>query len=289
MNKYIIMTDSSCDMPQHMLDRLGIVNVMLTVNLDGKDYTNYADWREIEPHAFYNELRAGKPAKTSAANVDQFKEVMVPVLEAGNDILYIGFSTGLSGTFNAGRLAGDELMEKYPERRIICVDSLCASLGQGMLVDIAAEKLNEGMSLEENAAYCESVKLNMAHWFTVDDLFYLHRGGRVSKTTAIVGSALGIKPVMHVDNEGHLVKVEVARGRKGSIKRLVEKMRETYESLDRVFIVHGDCPEEAEALKKTVTEEFQLKNEVVVNYVGPVIGAHSGPGTMALFFVGKHR
>ena len=288
MNKYIILTDSSCDLPQAKYDALGVDYVPLTVNLDGKDYNNYADWREIEPHAFYEELRAAKPTKTSAANTDQFKTAMKPHLDAGEDILYIGFTTGLSGTFNAGRLAAEELMEQYPDRKIICVDSLCASLGQGLLVDIAAEKQAEGASLEECAKYTEDVKMSVAHWFTVDDLFYLHRGGRVSKTTAIVGSALGIKPVMHVDDEGKLVKVDVARGRKNSIKRLFDKLKTTNTSIERVFISHGDCSEEAEALMDMIKKEFSPVS-TCINHIGPVIGSHSGPGTMALFFLATER
>ena len=288
MNKYIILTDSSCDLPQEKYVALGVDYVPLTVNLDGKDYNNYADWREIEPHAFYEELRAAKPTKTSAANTDQFKNAMKPHLDAGEDILYIGFTSGLSGTFNAGRLAAEELMEQYPDRKIICVDSLCASLGQGLLVDIAAEKQAEGASLEECAQYTEDVKMSVAHWFTVDDLLYLHRGGRVSKTTAIVGSALGIKPVMHVDDEGKLVKVDVARGRKNSIKRLFDKLKTTNTSIDRVFISHGDCLEEAEVLMEMIKKEFTPKS-TCINHIGPVIGAHSGPGTMALFFLATER
>lgn len=288
MNKYMILTDSSCDLPQKKYDELGVAYVALTVNLDGKDYVNYADWREIDPHAFYNELRSGKPAKTTAANTDQFKNVMVPLLEDGYDIIYIGFSTGLSGTFNAGRLAAEELAEKYPERRIACVDTLCASLGQGMLVDMAACKKAEGASFDECVKYTEENKMSMAHWFTVDDLFYLHRGGRVSKATAIVGSALGIKPVMHVDDEGRLVKVEVARGRKNSIKRLGDKLRASQISLDRVYISHGDCEEEAQMLMDMLTKDLDVK-ETLINHIGPVIGAHAGPGTVALFFAAKER
>lgn len=288
MNKYIIITDSSCDLPQHRFEANGVENVMLTVNLDGTDYVNYADWRAIDPHAFYNELRAGKPAKTTAANVDQFKDIMEPHFQAGEDIIYIGFSTGLSGTYNAGRLAAEELMEKYPERKAVCVDSLCASLGQGLLVDMVAAKRDSGAPFEECAAYAEDIKMSMAHWFTVDDLFYLHRGGRVSKTTAIVGSALGIKPIMHVDDEGHLTKVEVARGRKASVKKLADKLRATITSADYIYISHGDCLEDAEMLMEMLKKEFDPAHSCI-NYVGPVIGAHSGPGTLALFFAAKER
>lgn len=288
MSEYIIMTDSSCDLPQWKVEELGLEVVNLTVDLDGKIYTNYLDWREIEPKEFYDGLRAQKPSKTSAANIGDFREAMEPVLKAGKDILYIGFSTGLSGTYNAGRMAAEELREEYPDRKIFTVDSLCAALGQGLFVVLAAEEKAKGKSIEEVAKYCEDTRLNLAHWFTVSDLFFLHRGGRVSAATAIVGSTLGIKPVMHVDNEGKLVKVEVARGRKGSLKKLVEHMKESYTSLEKVYISHGDCEEEAKSVGKMITDQFEV-GEMVIHHIGPVIGSHAGPGTMALFFVGKER
>lgn len=288
MSEYIILTDSSADLPQEKLDEMGIEVVPLSVDLDGTTYINYPDWRKIDPHVFYNGLREGKPATTSAANVETFKTAMTPHLEAGQDILYIGFSSGLSGTFNASVIASDELRAAYPDRKIIVIDSLSASLGQGLLVVLAAEKKHAGATMDETAAYCEEIKLNICHWFTVTDLFYLHRGGRVSKTTAIIGTTLGIKPVMHVDDEGHLIKVDVARGRKASIKRLADKLRQTNTSISHVFISHGDCMEDALILKAQLEKDPGVK-DILINYVGPVIGAHSGPGTLALFFVGAQR
>ncbi len=288
MNEYIILTDSSADLPQWKLDEMGIEVAPLTVDLDGTIYVNYPDWREIASHAFYDELRAGKPATTSAANVETFLDAMTPHLEAGRDILYIGFSTGLSGTYNASLVAVEQLRQSYPDRKIVTIDSLAASLGQGLLVVLVAEKKKSGATIDEAAAYCEETKLKICHWFTVDDLFYLHRGGRVSKTTAIIGTTLGIKPVMHVDNEGHLIKVDVARGRKASIKRLADKLRQTNTSLTHVFISHGDCLEDAESLKEQLEKEPGAK-DILVNVIGPVIGAHSGPGTLALFFIGTQR
>ena len=288
MSDYLILTDSSADLPQWKLEEMGIETVALTVDLDGASYINYPDWREIDPHSFYEELRAGKPASTSAANVDTFKTAMVPHLEAGRDILYIGFSSGLSGTYNAGRIAAEELSQQYPDRKILAIDSLAASLGQGLLVVLVAEKKRAGAEIGEAAAYCEEMKLKICHWFTVDDLFYLHRGGRVSKATAVIGTTLGIKPVMHTDDEGHLTKVDVARGRKASIKRIADKLRATNTSLSHVYISHGDCLEDAELLKEMLAKDPGVK-DILIDYVGPVIGAHSGPGTLALFFVGTQR
>lgn len=288
MSEYVIITDSSCDLPQWKVDEIGVDVVPLTVDLDGKIYTNYLDWREIEPKVFYDELRAKKPSKTSAANIGDFREAIEPYLKEGKDVLYIGFSSGLSGTYNAGRMAAEELSEEYPERKIMTVDSLCAALGQGMFVVMAAEEKAKGKSIEEVHKFCEDNRLHLAHWFTVDDLFFLHRGGRVSKATAIVGSTLGIKPVLHVDNEGKLIKVEVARGRKASLKKLVEHMRATYTALDKVYICHGDCEDEAKAVGKMITDEFKV-GEMIIHHIGPVIASHSGPGTMAVFFMGKER
>ncbi len=288
MNEYIIITDSSSDLPQWKLEELGIETASLTVDLDGKTYTNYPDWREVDPQFFYDELKNGKPAVTSAANVESFKTAMIPHLDAGRDILYLGFSSALSGTYNAGRLAVEELAARYPDRKILAVDTLAASLGQGMLVVLAAEKKRTGADIDAVARYCEETKLNICHWFTVDDLFYLHRGGRVSKATAVIGTTLGIKPVMHVDNEGHLTKVDVARGRKASIKRLADKLRQSITSLSHVYISHGNCAADAELLKEMLEKDPGVK-EVLINYVGPVIGAHAGPGTLALFFVGAQR
>jgi DegV family protein with EDD domain len=238
----------------------------------------------------YDAMRAGESASTSAVNPDRWAAAMEPVLAAGEDVLVIGFSSGLSTTYQSAVIAAEELREKYPQRKIITVDSLCASLGQGLLVWYACKKRDAGLSLEELAAWCEDNRLNLCHWFTVDDLMYLKRGGRVSAATALVGTMLQIKPVMHVDNEGHLIKVGTARGRKVSINAIVKKMGETglNGANDTVFICHGDCMDDAQYLAEQVKEKYGVK-DVLIYYTGAVIGSHSGPGTLALFYLGEHR
>ena len=290
LNNFIILTDSSCDLPASMAAEMQIEVLPLTLDLDGECYKNYLDGREIEFHDFYERAKTAKSMKTSAVNQQQFMDIMEPLVAAGNDVLYLGFSSGLSGTYNASVLAATELNEKYPNSKIITVDTLCASLGQGLFVYLCWKEKQAGKTIDEVAAYAEQIKLNLAHWFTVNDLFFLKRGGRVSATTAIVGSALAIKPVMHVDNEGHLIKVSTARGRKASIRALLSEMEKTGVDISNqhIFISHGDCEEDANYLASLIREKFGV-NEITINYVGPVIGAHSGPGTMALFFLGKHR
>jgi len=245
---------------------------------------------QVEPRAFYDALRAGATAKTAAANRESFIEAFEPVVAAGEDLLYIGFSSGLSATYQAAVGAAADLREKYPERKIYTVDTLAASMGEGLLVYLAVQKQKEGASIEEVRDYLEENKLRLCHWFTVNDLFFLKRGGRVSAATAVFGSMLAIKPVMHVDNEGHLINVAKARGRKAAIQELFNRMKVTAidPASQTVFISHGDCLEEAEYLANMIKEQLQVK-EVLINYVGPVIGAHSGPGTMALFFIGTER
>ena len=290
MSNFIILTDSSCDLPASMAAEMQIEILPLTVYVDDDTYSNYLDGREIGFHDFYERAKTAKNLKTSAVNQGTFLEVMEPLVAAGKDILYLGFSSGLSGTYNASVLAANELLEKYPDRKIIAVDTLCASLGQGLLVYYCWKQKQAGKTIEEVAAYAEEIKPQLDHWFTVNDLFFLKRGGRVSAATAIVGSALAIKPVMHVDDEGHLIKITTARGRKASIRALVDKMAELGENPgdQHVFISHGDCEEDANYLAKLISERFGTK-EFTINYVGPVIGAHSGPGTLALFFLGKNR
>ena len=288
MNPYIIYTDSACDLPDSMLAELGVKAQSLSFRFDGSEH-EYLNGEMSAPE-FYGQMRDGKVAKTAAVNESTFKAAFEAEVAAGKDLLYLGFSSGLSMTYNAGRLACEELAEAYPDRKVISVDSLCASAGQGLLVYLAAMRQKEGATIEEVASYLESIKLNLCHWFTVDDLVYLKRGGRVSPAVALVGGMLNIKPVMHVDNEGHLTKVGTVRGRKNSLKALADKYDTM--ALDRensvIFISHGDCYEEAkelgDMLKAKGAPEVHL-----ITYVGPVIGAHSGPGTMALFFLGKER
>ena len=290
LGKFIILTDSSCDLPASLAEKMQIEVLPLTVYVENDSYRNYLDGREIGFKDFYQRLRTTSNVKTSAVNQAQFLDIIEPLVEAGNDVLYLGFSSGLSGTYNAGALAMNELSEKYPDRKLYAVDTLCASLGQGLLVYLCWQQQQAGKSIDEVRDYAENIKLNVCHWFTVDDLMFLKRGGRVSAATAIVGSMLSIKPVMHVDNEGHLIKVDTARGRKASIRALVAQMEKLGTELagQHIFISHGDCEEDARYLANLVSEKFGVK-DVTINYVGPVIGAHSGPGTLALFFVGTER
>lgn len=287
MKDYVIFTDSSCDLPTELVKEWGLEVLSLEVNIDGVGtFLNH----EIEPVKFYGYLRDKRPVKTSAANMERFSEAFERVVKEGKDILYIGFSSGLSATYMAGKNAADEIMEKYPDCKILTVDSLCAALGQGLLVKYAVDKKKAGATLEELAQYLEDTKLHLCHWFTVDDLFFLKRGGRVSGATAVLGAMLQIKPVMHVDNDGHLINMAKARGREASIKALFEKMKETAIDPEKqtVYICHGDCYDDAKKLAEMVTAEFGI-TDILIGYTGPVIGAHSGPGTLALFFIGTER
>ena len=290
MNEFVILTDSSCDLPGDLARKLELEVIYLSVLIEGNTYQNDLDEKSITNKATYQLFREGKASKTSAASVGQFEEVMEPLLQAGKDLLYIGFSSGLSGTYNAGQIAAQELSEKYPERKVYTVDTLCASLGQGMMVYLAAQERFKGKTIEEVRDFVEENKLKLAHWFTVDDLNFLYRGGRVSKTTAVIGSMLSMKPIMHVDNAGKLVKVSVARGRKASINAMFDKMKQTAINPEHqvIFISHGDCLEDAKLLAQKVKDAWNVP-EVIINYVGPVIGSHSGPGTLALFFLATER
>ena len=287
MNNFVIYTDSACDLKPDVLKSINVECIQLSFRFDNddKDYLN----NEMDIKTFYDRMRKGETAKTSAINPETFSHRFEELLSEGRDILYIGFSSGLSTTFNSARIAADELKAKYPERKIICVDSLCASAGQGMLVYLAAKKRDLGADLETVAEYIEGIKLNLCHWFTVDDLVYLKRGGRISPTVAIVGGILGIKPILHVDNEGKLVNVSKVRGRKASLNALLDKYGELAENKQgTVFISNADCHEDVSYLKTQFKERYNAEIEIVTD-IGPVIGAHSGPGTMAVFFLGKER
>lgn len=287
MQNYVLLTDSSADLPRKILEELDITVLPLNVTLEGEDPRPND---QVDVKAFYAALREKRGATTSTVSIESFLGTMEPMLAEGKDILYLGFSSGLSGTYNAGFVAARELSEKYPERKIYTVDTLCASLGQGLLVYTVAKMRQDGADIETARTFAEEQKLNLCHWFTVDDLFFLKRGGRVSAATAVMGSLLSIKPVMHVDNEGKLINVLKARGRKDAINQLFTKIRDTAinVSSQTVFISHGDCLEDAEYLAKRIQNELSVQT-VVVDYVGPVIGAHSGPGTLALFFFGIQR
>ena len=290
MAEYTIVTDSSCDLPDQLAAELELKVVPLSLTMEGKQYLNTTDERGIAHKELYARLRAGAMAKTSAANAADFVSVMEPELAAGRDVLYIGFSSALSATCSVGANVGQELMEKYPGRKVYTVDSLCASLGQGLVVYLLAQKKREGMEIETLRDYAEDLKLHICHWFTVEDLQFLRRGGRVSAAAALIGSILSIKPVMHVDNEGRLIPVSKVRGRKASLRAIADKVKETM--LDRpdqtLFISHGDSEEDAKLVAEMIKERTGLSLQVL-NYVGPVIGSHSGPGTIAVFFIGSER
>ena len=288
MNNYVIITDSGTDLTKAAEQELDITIVDLSVTLEGEAPLPDS---KLDLPSLYAFLREKKKASTSAVNIDEFEAVMEPFLKQGKDILYIGFSSGLSSTFSSGKIAAEELSEKYPERKIYAVDTLAASLGQGLLVYLAAKKRLAGATIDEVRDYVEQNKLNLCHWFTIDDLFFLKRGGRVSATTAVVGTMLSIKPVMHVDNDGHLINVSKARGRRASIDALFDKAKTTMigdRSDATVFISHGDCYEDAKYLADRIQNEIGVK-EIRIGYVGAVIGSHSGPGTLALFFLGSER
>ncbi len=288
MNQYVILTDSACDISKELLDSWSVGFVPLTFKFTDSDieYKN----SDMPEEKFYSEMRAGRVAKTAAINVDTFIALFEKELEKGNDVLYIGFSSGLSSTFNAARMAGEQLKERYPDKKIITIDSLAASAGEGLLIYLTVQKKNEGASIEETAEYAKSLIPHICHWFTVDDLVYLKRGGRVSATAAFFGNALGIKPVMHVDDEGHLVPVSKVRGRRTSISTMADMYTELAENPNDscVFISHGDCISDAELLAKMIKDRHGVDVKIITS-VGTVIGAHSGPGTLALFFVGKHK
>ncbi len=289
MREYIITTDNNSDLPEEFYKEHGVGCVYLSYTINGKTYT-HDNFLPVEE--FYGQMRNGSMPTTAQVNPQAARDLMEPYLKAGKDILHIAFSSGLSGTCNSCRMAAEELIEEYQDRKIIIVDSLSASLGQGLLVYEAALRKEQGMDMEEVAQWVEVHKQNLVHMFTVDDLNHLYRGGRVSRTTAIVGGMLNIKPVLHVDDEGKLVAVGKVRGRKKSLQALVDAMNEKLgsygASCHTIFISHGDCIEDARFVEKRVKEQYPI-DTVVINHVGATIGAHSGPGTVALFFLGDVR
>ena len=288
---FAIVTDSSCNLTEEMIDRFDLSILPLTFMVDGEEYRSYLKGEKTDLSQFYTMMREGKVITTSLPNLKESRESIESLLRSGTDVLYLGFSSGLSGTYQAIELLLTELAGLYPERTVASVDTLAASLGEGLLVYYAAKMREEGASIEKVRDWVEEHKLHLAHWFTVDDLMFLFRGGRVSRTSAWAGTLLNIKPVMHVDDEGHLIPLEKVRGRKKSLKALVDHMEQTAMSPvadQTVFITHGDCLEDAEYVADLVRERFGV-SDVLINWVDPVIGAHSGPGTMALFFLASER
>lgn len=288
MREYVLFTDSACDIPTETLQEWGVGWCSLTYTFEGEShqYENY----ELPCPAFYERVRKGGLARTAAVNAEAFALAFSKILDEGKDILYIGFSTGLSSTCDAAGIAAKDLLESHPEADIRCVDTRAASAGFGLLLSMAVEKKKAGATLAENEQYILDNRFRLCHWFTVEDLVYLKRGGRISAATALVGNMLGFKPVMHMDDAGHLINMFKVRGRNASLRAMADKYGEL--ALDKehgtVFISHGDCLADAEKLARMLQERYGASVERIV-YVGPVIGAHTGPGVLSLFFLGEHR
>ncbi|HQO95107.1 MAG TPA: DegV family protein [Sedimentibacter sp.] len=290
MKDYIIVTESTSDLPQDLVDELDIKVIPMTFGFENESYLNYPDNRELDIHIFYDRVKKGERSITALVNSKTFEEYFEPIIKSGNDILYIGFSSALSGTYSASLIAAEELKQKYPDSKIICIDTLAASMGEGLLVYYAAKLKQEGRNIDEVSQWVLDNRLSLCQWFTVDDLNHLKRGGRISAMTATVGSALNVKPILHVDNEGRLIPVHNVRGRKKSINSLLEHMEKLCVNPQgqTIFISHADCLEDTEYLADLIKEKFPVK-EVVLNFIGPVIGSHTGQGAIALFFIGKER
>ena len=289
MRDYVIFTDSACDIKPELLAEWGVPYRSLTFRFEGeeKEYSN----DDMSVGEFYDRMRTGSVAKTAAVNAEAFAEMFEEkALKEGKDVLYLGFSSGLSTTYNSARLAAIDLKEKYPEAKIITVDTLAASAGEGLMVYLTLEQKKNGATIEEAEAFARDLIGRMGIWFTVDDLVYLKRGGRVSPTAAFVGNLLGIKPVLYMDNEGHLIPVSKVRGRRTAIMAMADKYTEKAVNKESgsVFISHGACEADAKLLADTLKERHGVDVKVITD-VGPVIGAHSGPGTLALFFVADAR
>ncbi|MBS7402847.1 MAG: DegV family protein [Oscillospiraceae bacterium] len=290
MPDYKITTDSTTDITPELVDELELHVIPMIFTVDGKDYRNTPDNKDLDPHEFYEMLRNGKQSLTTQINGETFKDEVRPFLDNGLDVLHLCFSSGLSSTYNSIRLAAEDLLEEYPDRKIIIVDTLAASMGEGLIVYHAGVLRKQGKSIDEVAAWVEENKLKLAHWFTVDDLNFLKRGGRLSGAAAFFGTVLNIKPVLHIDDEGHLIPIDKIRGRRKSLECLVDHMAKTAvnPSEQVIFISHGDALEDAQYVEKLVRERFGVKT-VYMNHIGPVIGSHSGPGTVALFFLAEKR
>lgn len=289
MAKFTITTENTADLPVQYYKDNEIEYMYLPCTMDGKVYNKE---NALSDEEFYKIMREGAMPTTSQINSEDAKAVWEPMIKAGKEILHLSFSSGLSGTYNSCRIACEELHEEYPDCKLIVIDSLCASLGQGLFLDKAVQMRAEGKSFEETAKYLEDNKLNFCHVFTVDDLNHLHRGGRVSKVAAVIGTMINLKPILHVNNEGKLIPIDKVRGRKKSLLALMNKMQEKTEAYQgeagKVFISHGDALEDAEFLAKNIKEKLGRDVEVI-NPVGATIGAHAGPGTIALFFMGTPR
>lgn len=288
MSEFIIATDSAADMVPGYAEAHNLVELELTYTMD--DVTRSCNDPSLSRQGFFDLLRQGKRATTAAVNVDDADVLLRPVLESGKDVLFLAFSSGLSSTCDNITIAAKELAEEFPERKIIVIDTLCASGGQALIVDYAVRYKDEGHTIDEVADLVRDYAPRIAHLVAVDDLMHLLRGGRVSKTSAYVGSVLGIKPIIHVNDEGKLISIDKIRGRKQSLLSIVDRMEKQLDRdlYDRFFITHSDCLEDAQFVAQEVIKRFGI-SEHSIGYIGPVIGAHTGPGTIALFFLAKHR
>ncbi len=288
-NKFVLVTDSSSDLP---LSYVKVNNIpFISLSFIFNDVSTKDDLGETNDiKGFYKRMRDGEMPSTAQINVGDFNEFFTPFLEKELDILYIGFSSGLSGSFNSSKISSLELMKKYPLRKIVCIDSLCASLGEGLLVHLAVQKIKEGIDLEDLVNYLENTKQKICHWFTVDDLNHLFRGGRVSRASAVLGTLMSIKPILNVDENGKLVAREKIRGRKQALDALIEKIAKYAVNIaeQTVFISHGDCIEDAKYIEHIIRERFKVK-DIIINLIGPVLASHAGPGTVAVLFLGKSR
>ena len=286
---YRVFTDSCSDLPEEYALERGLSVLPMRFHIGGQDYLDDFG-KSMSCKEFYRRLREGETSTTAQINADEFVRAFAPVLESGEDLLYIAFSSALSGTYQSARLAAEELKARFPERTVSVVDSLCASMGEGLLVHYALDNRDKGLTLQENTAWLEENKGKLCHWFTVFDLNHLRRGGRVSAAAAFLGTMLSIKPVLHVYDEGRLVPVEKAKGRARSIRALLDHMKATVISPEEqvVFISHGDSEADAQGLADAIRKQWPVK-DIKLHYIGPVVGSHSGPGTIALFFLGTQR
>ncbi|MGI6199438.1 MAG: DegV family protein [Christensenellales bacterium] len=288
---FVIVTDSSANLTDALIDQYDIRVLSLRFYVSGREYDSYIKGKSPDYQQFYTMMRNKENITTTLINPDLCSQVFREILDAGDDLLYIGFSSALSGTYQAGHMVLEQIKKDYPDRKIYDVDTLGASLGEGLLVYHAALLREQGQSIDQVYQWLMDNRLHLCHWFTVDDLFFLKRGGRVSATTAVVGTLLKVKPVMHMDNAGRLIPVDKVMGRRKSLDALVERMERT--AIDpanqQVFISHGDCLQDAQYVADRIKQRMGVKKDILIHYVEPVIGAHSGPGTVALFFLGTQR
>jgi len=290
MRDYIIVTDATSDIPNEMANELNVKVVPMSFSLGEKNYNHYPDYRELDIKTFYDKQRAGQTSLTTQINVAVYLDFFEEIIKSDKDVLYISFSSALSSTYQSSVLATKELNEKYPDFKIITIDSKAATLGETLLVKLAAQKKSEGMNIEDLSKWVADNHLKVCHYFTVDDLNHLKRGGRMTAMTAFIGTALDIKPILHVNDEGKLIPLDKVRGRKKALKVLFNYLAELSENLEEqtVFIGHGDCIEDARYLESLIKEAYKVK-EVIIHPIGPIIGSHTGPGAITLFFLGKHR